>query len=200
MYKSILQSIIWWSMAGLVNFKSLQCISIMEDCYWFLCSKVFTAEQLIKAEFEPHLMFVCVSVYISVHPCDKEKPNLWQREWGMLGHSSLCLLPSRMVCGGACREELLWACVFPCAWQRTSCILPEQHRAHTLPSAVALTNLGLTWTNSTHFVPHFVGIQIIQEFNSTTVPLDTRVPLNNVLFHYSCMCTAQFVNFVCFLL
>ena len=57
-------------------------------------------------------------------------------------------LLSGMDCGGARGEELLWACVFLCAWQRTSCILPEQRRAHTPTSAVALTNLGLTWPSS----------------------------------------------------
>lgn len=57
-------------------------------------------------------------------------------------------LLSGMDCGGARGEELLWACVFLCAWQRTSCISPEQRRAHTPTSAVALTNLGLTWPSS----------------------------------------------------
>lgn len=52
-------------------------------------------------------------------------------------------------CGGACREELLWARVFLFAWQQTSCISPEQHRAHTPTSAVALTTPRLTWPSST---------------------------------------------------
>lgn len=133
---------------GLVNFKSSQCISIIEDCYWFLCS-AFTAEQLIKPVLENQLG-VCMS--LCPHLC----PAMWQgkstsmAEWMGYAGTLFCALTflSGMDCGGACREELLWACVFLCAWQRTSCISPEQHIAHALTSAVALTNLNLTWPGS----------------------------------------------------
>lgn len=125
-----------------MNFKSLQYISIIEVWYWFLRPKAWLS---LRSNYsnEGHLsvyasFFFTFATFIS---CDKENPNLWQSKRSMIGHPSLCLPLSGMDCVGACREELLWAYVFPCAWQRTRSISPKQQRAHTLPSAVALTNL-----------------------------------------------------------
>lgn len=62
----------------------------------------------------------------------------------------------------------------PCSWQQTSCILPEQHSAHTLPSAVALTNPGLTWPNLVQLGPlqpkAYENPELIEKIHAKTNP------------------------------
>lgn len=69
------------------NFKSSQCISIIEDCYWFLCSLRLGFQcGAIKQTLKPTSVLACVPICVPLR--DKENPNLWQSERGMLGHSS----------------------------------------------------------------------------------------------------------------
>lgn len=104
-------------------------------------SLAFAAEQLIKPVFETHLS-ARMCLHLCPAMCQGKSKSVTEVHWD----TPQC---THLLSGmDACREGLLWACVFLCAWQRTSCISPEQHRAHTLTSAVALTNLNLTWPGS----------------------------------------------------
>lgn len=116
---------------------------------FMLEGSAFTAEQLIKPEFENRLS-VCMSLVPHLCPAMWQGKSTSMANWMRYAGTLFCALTflSGISCGGACREELLWACVFLCAWQRTSCISPEQHTAHALTSAVTLTNLNLTWPGS----------------------------------------------------
>ena len=122
-----------------------RCISLIEDSHWFLSSKALRlSHQMNWSHLRVEPTSVCACVCICFYISEKNR-NLWESDWGLLGARFDF---SGMDCGGACREELLWACILPSAWQRTSCGSPERHRAPVLPSAVAPTDLGLTRPSS----------------------------------------------------